>query len=104
VGKHTATVIFCHGLGDTGHGWADAVQHWVQKRRLNEVKFILPHAPHIPISVVCLILEPIHMRILTNLERWNANAGLVRPCKFPLVGLQHQCSDTRLAESSGLLC
>ena len=21
-GKHTATVIFLHGLGDTGHGWA----------------------------------------------------------------------------------
>ncbi|KAG0718382.1 Acyl-protein thioesterase 1 [Chionoecetes opilio] len=23
--KHTATVIFLHGLGDTGHGWASAV-------------------------------------------------------------------------------
>ena len=21
-GKHTATIIFLHGLGDTGHGWA----------------------------------------------------------------------------------
>lgn len=23
--KHTATIIFLHGLGDTGHGWADAM-------------------------------------------------------------------------------
>ena len=24
-GKHTATVIFLHGLGDTGHGWASTI-------------------------------------------------------------------------------
>ena len=23
--KHSATVIFLHGLGDTGHGWADTI-------------------------------------------------------------------------------
>lgn len=51
-GRHTATVIFIHGLGDSGHGWADAVQHWQGKNKLNEVKFILPHAPAIPITMV----------------------------------------------------
>ncbi|KAG5939058.1 hypothetical protein E4U60_001034 [Claviceps pazoutovae] len=51
VGRHTATVIFVHGLGDTGHGWADAVQLWRKKPRLNEIKFILPHAPQIPITM-----------------------------------------------------
>jgi lysophospholipase-1 len=52
VGKHTATVIFCHGLGDSGNGWTDTVHLWMRKQRLNEVKFILPHAPQIPITVV----------------------------------------------------
>lgn len=55
AGRHTATVIFIHGLGDTGHGWADAVEHMKRrKQRLDEVKFILPHAPAIPITMVCI--------------------------------------------------
>ncbi|KAL2149958.1 hypothetical protein VTH82DRAFT_7634 [Thermothelomyces myriococcoides] len=48
--RHTATVIFVHGLGDTGHGWASAVENWRRRQRLDEVKFILPHAPAIPIT------------------------------------------------------
>lgn len=50
--RHTATVIFIHGLGDTGHGWASAVENWRRRQRLDEVKFILPHAPSIPITCV----------------------------------------------------
>ncbi|KAL2753985.1 hypothetical protein ACRALDRAFT_1062958 [Sodiomyces alcalophilus JCM 7366] len=50
AGRHTATVIFAHGLGDTGHGWASAVENWRRRQRLDEVKFILPHAPPIPIT------------------------------------------------------
>lgn len=52
VGRHTATVIFSHGLGDTGHGWSDAVEMWRKRQSMNEIKFILPHAPHIPITMV----------------------------------------------------
>ncbi|KAI1097063.1 hypothetical protein F4804DRAFT_328791 [Jackrogersella minutella] len=52
--KHTATVIFVHGLGDTGHGWASAVENWRRRQRLDEVKFILPHAPRIPVTAVSL--------------------------------------------------
>ncbi|KAL2142434.1 hypothetical protein VTI28DRAFT_1143 [Corynascus sepedonium] len=48
--RHTATVIFVHGLGDTGRGWAGAVENWRRRQRLDEVKFILPHAPAIPIT------------------------------------------------------
>lgn len=48
--RHTATVIFVHGLGDTGHGWGSAVENWRRRQRLDEVKFILPHAPSIPIT------------------------------------------------------
>ncbi|KAF4120890.1 lysophospholipase II [Geosmithia morbida] len=52
AGQHTATVIFIHGLGDNGNGWADAIEHMRRRRqRLGEVKFILPHAPTIPITV-----------------------------------------------------
>lgn len=53
TGQHTATVIFIHGLGDSGAGWADAVEHMRRRRqRLNEVKFVLPNAPPIPITMV----------------------------------------------------
>ncbi|KAK3393043.1 Phospholipase/carboxylesterase/thioesterase [Podospora didyma] len=48
--RHTATVIFIHGLGDTGHGWASGVENWRRRQKLDEVKFILPHAPQIPIT------------------------------------------------------
>lgn len=50
VKTHTATVIFSHGLGDTGHGWAFQVENWRRRERLDEVKFVLPHAPVIPIT------------------------------------------------------
>ncbi|KAH7112660.1 Phospholipase/Carboxylesterase-domain-containing protein [Dactylonectria macrodidyma] len=52
--QHTATVIFVHGLGDTGHGWALAVGNWRRGQQLDEVKFILPHAPRIPFTFVAL--------------------------------------------------
>ncbi|OTB02860.1 hypothetical protein M426DRAFT_322282 [Hypoxylon sp. CI-4A] len=48
--EHTATVIFVHGLGDTGYGWVSAVENWRRRQRLDEVKFILPHAPRIPVT------------------------------------------------------
>ncbi|CAI4210836.1 unnamed protein product [Parascedosporium putredinis] len=48
--KHTATVIFAHGLGDTGYGWQSAVENWRRRQRLDHVKFILPHAPSMPIT------------------------------------------------------
>ncbi|KAK5988847.1 Acyl-protein thioesterase 1 [Cladobotryum mycophilum] len=51
ISRHTATVIFAHGLGDTGNGWSDIVQVFRKNGRLNEVKFILPHAPTIPITM-----------------------------------------------------
>jgi len=43
--KHTATVIFLHGLGDTGHGWSDPVSAFGRDPALSHVKWILPHAP-----------------------------------------------------------
>lgn len=40
--KHTASLIFLHGLGDTGHGWSEAFK---MLRGLTHVKFIFPNAP-----------------------------------------------------------
>ncbi|KAF6099721.1 hypothetical protein HJG60_011473 [Phyllostomus discolor] len=38
--KATAAVIFLHGLGDTGHGWAEAFAGI----RSSHIKYICPHA------------------------------------------------------------
>jgi predicted esterase len=40
---HTGTVVFLHGLGDTGHGWSGVGQMFAP--RLPGIKFIFPHAP-----------------------------------------------------------
>ncbi|KAJ1836403.1 hypothetical protein LPJ63_000327 [Coemansia sp. RSA 2711] len=40
---HTASVIFIHGLGDSGYGWEPVAQ--ILSRSLPHVKFVLPHAP-----------------------------------------------------------
>ncbi|XP_017291844.1 acyl-protein thioesterase 2 [Kryptolebias marmoratus] len=45
--KETAAMIFLHGLGDTGHGWAETLA----AIKLPHVKFICPHAPKIPVTL-----------------------------------------------------
>lgn len=59
VGRHTATVIFAHGLGDSGAGWADTVEYWRARHvQLDGIKFVLPHAPAIAITLVRRPLTP----------------------------------------------
>jgi len=48
--KHTATVIFAHGLGDTGYGWKAVADMFKGDPSLRHIKWILPHAPTIPIT------------------------------------------------------
>lgn len=45
--KATAAVIFLHGLGDNGHGWAEALAGI----KLPHVKYICPHASNMPVSL-----------------------------------------------------
>lgn len=45
--KHTATVIFLHGLGDTGHGWASAMA----SIKSPHIKYVCPTAPTIPVTL-----------------------------------------------------
>ncbi|KIM76037.1 hypothetical protein PILCRDRAFT_798152 [Piloderma croceum F 1598] len=42
---HTATVIWIHGLGDTGRGMASFVRVLSRYYACNHIKWILPHAP-----------------------------------------------------------
>nr|CAG8606927.1 14240_t:CDS:2 [Entrophospora candida] len=46
---HSATVIFLHGLGDSGHGWEPIAIEIGEK--MEHVKFVLPNAPIRPITV-----------------------------------------------------
>ncbi|XP_042616863.1 acyl-protein thioesterase 1 isoform X2 [Cyprinus carpio] len=45
--RATAAVIFLHGLGDTGHGWAEAMAGI----RTPYIKYICPHAPVMPVTL-----------------------------------------------------
>lgn len=48
-GTHTASMIFLHGLGDSGHGWAPVVRDF--GRRFPFMRFILPHAPSRSVTI-----------------------------------------------------
>ncbi|TKC38085.1 hypothetical protein EI555_009567 [Monodon monoceros] len=47
VRKATDAVIFLHGLGDTGHGWAEAFAGI----RSAHIKYIGPHTPVMPVTL-----------------------------------------------------
>ncbi|KAL1960489.1 hypothetical protein VTO42DRAFT_7788 [Malbranchea cinnamomea] len=49
--RHTATVIMAHGLGDNGAGWMMLAHNWRRRGKFDEVTFIFPNAPSIPITV-----------------------------------------------------
>ncbi|KAI5474162.1 hypothetical protein MNV49_004074 [Pseudohyphozyma bogoriensis] len=49
TGKHTATVIMVHGLGDTGSGWLHFARHFAAL--FPHIKFVLPTAPTRVVSV-----------------------------------------------------
>ncbi|KAI6248899.1 Acyl-protein thioesterase 1 [Erysiphe necator] len=58
VRRHTATVIVAHGLGDSGEGWTFLAEKWRRENKFEEVKFIFPSAPLIPITVNMGITMP----------------------------------------------
>ncbi|EAT85293.1 hypothetical protein HBI56_072600 [Parastagonospora nodorum] len=49
--RHTATVIVAHGLGDSGAGWIFLAENWRRRSKFEEVQFIFPSAPSIPITL-----------------------------------------------------
>ncbi|TCD61322.1 hypothetical protein EIP91_008583 [Steccherinum ochraceum] len=48
--KHTATIIFVHGLGDTGAGWKFVAEDLGRHEKLRHVKWILPNAPKMRVT------------------------------------------------------
>lgn len=66
--KETAALIFLHGLGDTGYGWASTLSNL----ELPYVKIICPHAPSIPVTL---------------------NMGALMPAWFDLKGLNPQTEE-----------
>ncbi|KAJ1812875.1 hypothetical protein LPJ75_003438 [Coemansia sp. RSA 2598] len=46
---HTASVIFIHGLGDSGYGWKPVAE--MLSPHLPHVKFVLPNAPEQPVTL-----------------------------------------------------
>eukprot|EP00171_Calliarthron_tuberculosum_P008169 IDg8169t1 len=67
-GAASAAVIFLHGLGDSGDGWASAFP----LDTLPHVRFLLPSASNIPVSL---------------------NSGIVMPSWFNLYGLDSNAPD-----------
>ncbi|KAF2458244.1 acyl-protein thioesterase 1 [Lineolata rhizophorae] len=49
--RHTATVIMAHGLGDSGAGWVWLAENFRRRDKFEEVAFIFPNAPSIPITI-----------------------------------------------------
>ncbi|KAI9688270.1 MAG: hypothetical protein M1822_001777 [Bathelium mastoideum] len=49
--RHTATVIVSHGLGDSGAGWVFLAENWRRRGKFEEVSFVFPNAPTIPITI-----------------------------------------------------
>lgn len=47
----TATLIFAHGLGDSGAGWYDVAQMLSARPGLGHFRFVLPNAPIVPVSL-----------------------------------------------------
>lgn len=46
----TAAIIFLHGLGDSGHGWSE-ITRLPQFAGLSGVRFVFPHAKHMPVTM-----------------------------------------------------
>jgi len=82
--KHTATVIFVHGLGDTGFGWKPVADMFKTDGGLAHVKWVLPHSP---------------IRAVT------ANMGIEMPSWFDIYsfGLNTDEDETNMLKSAGML-
>ncbi|KAG6329577.1 hypothetical protein ID866_9512 [Astraeus odoratus] len=84
IKKHSATVLFVHGLGDSGHGLLPIARRLRQDPALQHIKWILPHAQERPVT---------------------ANHGLSMPAWFDLYDFSFKGPEDRegMLESAGVL-
>lgn len=52
LAEHNATIIFIHGLGDKPETLHEPIDQWRSNGHLDNIKFVLPHAPIIPFTAV----------------------------------------------------
>jgi lysophospholipase-2 len=85
-GKHSATVLVLHGLGDSSDGWIDMAERWA--RDMPWVKFIVPSAATRPITM---------------------NGGYQMPGWYDIIGLDDRAGescdgiDESIAEIRGIM-
>lgn len=70
--RHTATLIFLHGLGDTGFGWAGALN----TIRPPYMKVICPTAPSIPVTLNGGMVMPAWYDILSLSDKSNKRENM----------------------------
>ncbi|KAB8337124.1 hypothetical protein FH972_021428 [Carpinus fangiana] len=78
--KHTATVICVHGLGDTGSGWVFLAESFRRRGLFQDVAFVFPSAPNIPITVNMGMQMPGWYDIISfdTLNRSDDEPGILR--------------------------
>ncbi|PQE32915.1 Acyl- thioesterase 1 protein [Rutstroemia sp. NJR-2017a WRK4] len=98
VTKHTATVIMAHGLGDSGAGWASLAENWRRRQKFQEVKFIFPNAPNIPISVNFGMAMPGWYDITTfnDLQAAQDEVGILRSQAYFHSLIKSEVEDSRI--------
>jgi len=65
--KQQGTVIFLHGLGDTGYGWLQIME--ILHKKTPHIKYILPSAPSRPVTINGGMSMPAWYDIKTLSER-----------------------------------
>ncbi|KAI8928320.1 Phospholipase/carboxylesterase/thioesterase [Entophlyctis helioformis] len=66
---HTATVVFLHGLGDSGYGWHPVGEMFAP--RFPHIKWLFPHAPNVPVT----LNGGMRMPAWYDIKSLNAGAG-----------------------------
>jgi len=85
VKRHTATVIVAHGLGDSGAGWIFLAENWRRRSKFDEVKFVFPNAPNIPITLNMGMRMPgwYDIKSLSSLsDREEDEGGIIQSQKY----------------------
>eukprot|EP01061_Rhynchopus_euleeides_P029937 TRINITY_DN4958_c1_g2_i1.p2 TRINITY_DN4958_c1_g2~~TRINITY_DN4958_c1_g2_i1.p2 ORF type:complete len:264 (+),score=93.39 TRINITY_DN4958_c1_g2_i1:63-794(+) len=68
--EHAATLIFMHGLGDTGAGWEEPMR--VMSSAMPSLKIVLPSAPELPVTL---------------------NGGMLMPAWYDIAGLGSRANE-----------
>jgi len=80
TGKHTATIIFSHGLGDSGQGWSFLAN--MLGPRMQHITWIFPNAPVQPVTV---------------------NMGMSMPSWYDIMELGSDATEGRSEDEKGML-